>query len=157
MQSEQGWGDIHPRGSTKGHIFIHIPEGGELRLSFLGHSPTRYEGHWIGKGLKPCIGQSCRICSRGIGTQLRFVFAVLDVDIGHVGLFEIGERTAYRLKRIVDERGYMRGLTCRFWKAGGHQRGGIEIEEINFTGDSEDSLPDDLEIGKILEEIWAKT
>ena len=78
----------------------------------------------------PCSGSGCELCSTGIGSQLRFVFAVAERSTRRVGLIEFGKGNGQLIRDWSERAGGLRGVCLAVEK---HSRSNQSRTEVRYV------------------------
>jgi len=152
----EGWGEENERPSIISLPWFHVPVRGELRVAIVSEKPVRYVGHWLGGGMRKCEGAVCSFCSRGVGSQFRYVVAVFEPHLGSVGAVELGQNAAGDLRAASEEMGGLRGLGVRFYRDGEGVRARVRVEPCMECQRHPDDLPEPPDIGGFLRGLWGR-
>lgn len=90
---------------------------GVLDFVLLGDGPFWYTGHYSGKRMFPCSGEGCGFCEEGIGSQLRYVFAVVETSSRRAGLIEFGKSNGLLIRDWMGRNNGLRGMRIEVAKA----------------------------------------
>jgi hypothetical protein len=101
--------------------FFKVDPRHTMRLVILSDQPFWYVGHYVripgdGPGEKanarmvPCLQPHCEMCEDGIGQQLRYVFAAVDIDSKRIGIIEFSESNAELLRDWMSRNEGLRGM-----------------------------------------------
>lgn len=104
---DRPWSDFH---------WWKVPAKGILVLALLGERPLYYVGHYVDGRMWPCVGSACGMCEKGIGSQVRYVMAAVDLSTRRVGILEVGRSNGLQIRDWVGSRGEMCGLTLELEK-----------------------------------------
>ena len=152
----EGWGEPNERPSTVSLPWFHVPVRGELRVAIVSQSPVRFAGHWLGGGMRKCEGRSCGYCSRGIGSQWRYVLAIYDPALGGVGCIELGQNAAGDLQAAAEEMGGLRGLGVRFFRDGEGVRARVRVALCMECQRDPADIPDPPDVAAFLRGLWGR-
>jgi hypothetical protein len=135
MPSGNGWdvpddvrGDIEFR-------WWRVPANRILVLVFLSEKPLWYKGHYLNSGMAPCFGDGCKLCEKGIGSQLRFVMAAAEISSHRTGLLEVGNTVATEIRDLAMHNGGLRGLTVEISKHSFSKRSRMEVKCVGRSDD----------------------
>jgi hypothetical protein len=96
-----GWSDWH---------WFKVRGGRLLRLVVLSEKPVHYKGHFVKGRMQPCFGADCQLCAEGVGFQLRYVFAVVDISERRTGLIELSRSVALQIRDWEPRNEGLRGM-----------------------------------------------
>jgi len=110
-----------------------------LELVVLSDAPHWYIGHFIvGKGsgegaggrgrMWPCAAPSCSVCEEGVGKQIRFCFAVVDVETRRVGLIEVSDSIGQLIRSWIPRNEGFRGMRLMFTRHSLSIKSRMEVE-----------------------------
>jgi hypothetical protein len=132
MSLSLGWGDeLQDERPRQGVVFLHVPAQGFLRCVVLSEEPTSYKGHYVAGAMRLCEGGDCPLCARGVGSQVRVVFAVWDLGLQASGLLELSAGAASELRELAEGAGALRGLPLSLFREGGHARGRVVVDRMS--------------------------
>jgi hypothetical protein len=115
------WSDFHWfQASTKG----------VLEIVVLSSGPSWYTGHYVGGRMSPCAGSGCELCAAGIGAQVRFVFAIVEIQTRRVGLIELGRGNGQQIRDWTARAGGLRGMRLEVSK---HSRNAQSRTEVRYV------------------------
>lgn len=155
-EPEQGWGDTGsatPGGSV---TWFHVPASGALTGVCLSPAPVRYAGHWIGGGMKPCVGSTCEWCRRGIGSQQRWVLCLWDQAVNVEGLLELGRWGAEQVRQASEVAGCLRGLELSLARSEPTSRARVKLASWRAREDLKGALPQGLDVPAVLRDLWSR-
>ena len=75
-----------------------------------------YTGHFYGGRMVPCSGPGCEACGSAIGAQVRYCFAVAELESRRVGLIELGKSNGLLIRDWTARHGGLRGMVVRMSK-----------------------------------------
>lgn len=131
MPSGEGW-DVpqEVRGDLE---FRWFRVGGNrvLVLLCLSDRPVWYRGHYFKGRMVPCQGSGCRLCADGVGAQLRYVVACVEVSTHRSGLLEVGHTVATELRDLAVNHNGLRGLRFEISKHSFSKNSRMEIRPLS--------------------------
>lgn len=101
-----------------------------LILLCLADSPVWYRGHFVKGRMLPCLGQGCKMCSEGVGAQLRYVLPCAERFTHRTGLIEFGHSVAVEVRDLGVRRGGMRGLVFEVSKHSYSKQSRMEVAAV---------------------------
>ncbi len=116
------WTDFHWFRVTGKHV---------LELVILSREPTWYVGHFVRGRMLPCYGQGCKLCSDGVGAQVRFVMAAIDASTNRVGLIEVGKSVGDLIRDWTSRIGGLRGMWIEVSKYSMSKNSRMEVRYID--------------------------
>lgn len=127
----KGW-DVPPEADSIGD-FRWWKLGGNrvLKLVIVSHEAFYYKGHYVGKRMIPCSGDNCALCAKGIGGQLRFVFAAAELDTHQMGLIELGRSVGLEIRDLVARHGQLRGMPIELSRLSYSRNSRMEVEYVD--------------------------
>jgi len=105
-----------------------VRPGHALFLHVVSSRPVWYRGHYVGKRMVPCMGESCALCCEGVGAQVRYVFGVMEPLTEKIGLIELGEQLGRCIGDRVAMNGGLRGMAICLTRYSASKLSRIEIE-----------------------------
>lgn len=152
----RGW-DIPPEADAIGDFrWFKVKWPRTTTLVVLSHEASWYRGHFWNGRMIPCAGEQCVICARGIGAQVRFVFAAADVVNSQVGLMEVGRSVGLELRAWSEQAGQLRGMVLEFSKHSKSDKSRTEMKWIHQeAGGHWMTLPIP-DIGRALKLTWER-
>lgn len=152
---EMGFGDLVAETLDGPGIWLKVAPRGKTKLVLLDNLPFRYRGHWMRGRYVPCPGaRDCGHCSIGIGSKVRYVFAMYNADQMRPGLLEVGPDTAGLIRQEQVKAGEAPGICLLFEKAGGVINGSIKVTTFHTLYSKRD-LPPAPDIQRIMRQQWA--
>jgi len=127
-----------------------------LDLVMLSSEPAWYVGHYYQSRMWPCSGSSCGLCEDGVGRQVRFVFAVVEVSSRRVGLLEVSESVGRLIRDWIPRHQGLRGMHLYFGRHSSSVKSRMEVEyadEFDVAWWADLEVPD---IKVALELTWTK-
>ncbi len=104
---ERPWSDFH---------WWKVSTRGALLLVILSEKPVWYTGHFVDDRMWPCLGSECELCNRGVGSQVRYVFAAVEASTHKPGLIEVGRTNGLLIRDWMSRKGGLRGMCLEFVK-----------------------------------------
>lgn len=123
-EGNEGWSDW---------TWFHARSAVPSRFTILCSSPVNYAGHFAKGRMVPCVGESCPMCNKGLGTQARYVFSVVEWETRRVGLLELGRGHALQVRDWGSEAGSVRGVSIELQRSSHSKQSRIEM---TFVSDS---------------------
>jgi hypothetical protein len=110
MPIGQGW--ELPEGAEPWSSFhwFQASTRGIMDLVILGEDPCWYTGHYSGRRMFPCSGEGCAFCAEGIGSQVRYVLAVVETSSRRAGLIEFGKSNGQLIRDWTARNNGLRGM-----------------------------------------------
>jgi hypothetical protein len=99
-----------------------------LELVILSDVPHWYIGHFYEKRMWPCSAPGCPTCEDGIGKQIRFCFAMVDVETRRVGLIEVSDSIGQLIRAWVPRNEGLRGMHLLFSRHSLSIKSRMEVE-----------------------------
>jgi hypothetical protein len=87
-----------------------------LKCVVLSQQPVWYAGHYDQGRMRPCKAPHCSYCEDNVGRQVRFVFAIAEVDTHRMGLIEVSQSVAELIRSWTRECEGLRGMVLEFFK-----------------------------------------
>lgn len=115
------WSDFH---------WFQVSTKGSLNLVILSTGACWYTGHFVGGRMCPCSGSGCELCSAGVGSQVRYVFAVAETSTRRVGLFEVARGNGQLIRDWSERCGGLRGMRLEVEK---HSRSSQSRTEVRYV------------------------
>ena len=125
--------------------WFHCPVGGSLNLCLLPGKPIWYVAHWHNGRMIPCDGDDCILCARQMGTQIRYVFACVEISTRRPGLIELGKTNALLVRDWGGGDGYPSFCAFEVWRPGRAKQSRIEVrrtEEVCLPWAMRCTIPD---------------
>jgi hypothetical protein len=110
--------------------WYHCPVGGSLNLVLLPPKPVWYVAHWVHGRMIPCDGEDCLLCSRAVGTQIRYVFSVAEMQTHRAGLIELGKSNGLLIRDWGGQDGYPSFCGFEVWRPGRGKNSRLEVRRI---------------------------
>lgn len=110
--------------------WFHARSDYPTRLTILSDKPISFTGHYYKTRMHPCKGEKCSFCAVGIGTQVRYVFGVVEWETRSVGLYEMSRNHALDVQSWIARFGSVRGMTIEVQRAGRSKHCRIEMSYI---------------------------
>jgi len=137
--------------------WFHCPVGGALELVLLPPKPIWYVAHWVNGRMVPCLGEDCPLCVKQIGTQVRFVFSVVEVSGHRPGLIELGKTNAQQIRDWGGQDGYPAFTAFEVWRPGRAKQSRLEVRRTDSN-----ALPWAMRVGmpdplRALKLTWEKS
>jgi hypothetical protein len=136
--------------------WFHVPVTGSLVLGVLSPAPTWYVGHFDGKRMQECTGKGCDLCTKGMGTQLRYVVSCVDISTHQVGVFEFGASVSMLIQQWSSGLGYLRGLTIEIGRASKSKHSRMEVKLIREAPLAWVLATNPLDLIEVLERTWER-
>jgi len=105
-----------------------VKPGHVLCLVITSSSPCWYVGHFHNRRMVPCLGESCELCSRGVGGQVRYVFGCMEPLTARKGLIELGRQAALQIKDHAPVNDGLRGMTIAITRYSNSKLSRLEID-----------------------------
>lgn len=121
-EGNEGWSDW-----TWFHARAAVPS----RFTILCESPVNYAGHFAKGRMVPCVGEGCPMCNKGLGTQPRYVFSVVEWETRRVGLLELGRGHALQVRDWGQECGSVRGVSLEIQRSSHSKQSRIEMTYVS--------------------------
>lgn len=100
-ESAEPWSNFH---------WFQASTRGVLDFVILGEEPFWYTGHYAGRRMYPCAGDGCEMCKEGVGSQVRYVLAVVETSGRRVGLIEFGKSNGQLIRDWTARNNGLRGM-----------------------------------------------
>jgi hypothetical protein len=110
--------------------WMHVPVGGSLNLCLLPADPVWYVAHWLSGRMLPCEGQECKLCAKSLGTQIRYVFAVVEISTRRSGLIELGKTNGLQIRDWGGRDGYPTFATFEVYRPGRNKNSRLDVRRI---------------------------
>jgi hypothetical protein len=111
--------------------WFHVVPGRSLVLTVLSDAPVWYVGHYQGRRMRRCMGESCELCAQGLGSQVRYVLGAVEVATRTVGVIEMGKSNALLVRSWAGRNGGLRGMTLELSKSSSHKQSRMELLYID--------------------------
>ena len=134
--------------------WFHVPTNGALVLCILSAAPVWYVGHFEKGRMRQCLGKGCEMCSKGLGTQLRYVVSCIDISTRQVGVLEFGQSVAMLIKQWSTGFGYMRGMIIEISRAHKNKHSRMEVNLIKEHPPAFCLSTEPLDLEEVLERTW---
>jgi hypothetical protein len=132
MSATRGSGWDLPAGAEPWSVFhwYRVSPRSSLCCVVLSQAPYWYLGHFLEGRMYPCEGVPCQMCGEGVGQQVRWVFAIAEVNTRRAGLIEVSTSIADILRSWSAECGGLRGMQVEFFKHSHSLRSRTEVRLI---------------------------
>jgi hypothetical protein len=152
----EGW-DPPPavRDRCEFHWF-HVVPGNCLVLCVLSQAPSWYVGHFEGKRMKRCDGPTCEMCGRGVGRQLRYVFAAVETSTRQNGLMEVSKSVAELLRSWSARNLGFRGMVLQFEKVTSSKNSRMDVKYVDREPPVWASEVEAVDVLEALESTWER-
>jgi len=107
--------------------WFHARAAAPSRFTILCPAPVNYAGHFAKGRMVPCAGEDCALCARGMGTQARYVFSVVEWSSRRVGLLELGRGHALQIQDWIPAAGGLRGLTIELQRSAHSKQSRVDM------------------------------
>lgn len=111
--------------------WFHARSAMPTRFTILCVSPVHYAGHFSKGRMVPCAGDDCPLCSKGLGTQARYVFSVVEWQTRRIGLLELGRGHALQIQDWMPQAGGLRGLTIELQRSSHSKQSRVDMTLIS--------------------------
>ncbi len=91
---KEGWGTIQEIKKKDTLHFAKVLGTSPNRFLILNSSPLCYEGHYLHGEMIPCDGDGCKVCSAGVGKQIRYCFGVYEFRTNWRCVLELSAKQA---------------------------------------------------------------
>ena len=91
---KEGWGTIQEIKKKDTLHFAKVFGTSPNRFLILNSSPLVYEGHYLHGEMIPCDGDGCKVCSAGVGKQIRYCFGVYEFRTNWRCVLELSAKQA---------------------------------------------------------------
>lgn len=91
---KEGWGTIQEIKKKDTLHFAKVLGTSPNRFLILNSSPLVYEGHYLHGEMIPCDGDGCKVCSAGVGKQIRYCFGVYEFRTNWRCVLELSAKQA---------------------------------------------------------------
>ncbi len=91
---KSGWGTIKEIKKKDTLHFAKVLGTSPNRFLILNSSPLCYEGHYLHGEMIPCDGDGCKVCSAGVGKQIRYCFGVYEFRTNWRCVLELSAKQA---------------------------------------------------------------
>ena len=105
-----------------------VRPGHVLCLVITSSAPCWYVGHFHNRRMVPCLGDACELCSRGVGSQVRYVFGCMEPLAQRRGLIELGRQPALLIRDRAPAMGGLRGMTIAITRYSNSKLSRMEID-----------------------------
>jgi len=122
-EGNEGWTDW---------TWFHARASMPTRFTILCSAPVNYAGHFSKGRMVACAGERCPLCERGLGSQARYVFSVVEWESRRVGLLELGRGHALQIQDWIPRNGELRGLSIELQRSGHSKQSRVDM---SFVGD----------------------
>jgi hypothetical protein len=113
--------------------WFHARHGMSTSFTILCMAPVNYAGHFSKGRMVPCAGEDCPLCARGLGSQARYVFSVVEWSTRRVGLLELGRGHALQIQDWIPANGSLRGLSIELERSSHSKQSRVDMR---LVGDS---------------------
>lgn len=120
--SEAGWSDW---------TWFKVRAGRILVVVILSEAPVWYLAHYHQYRMRPCVGEGCELCHARVGSQLRYVFAVAEVETKRVGLIEVGRSVALQIRDLVARNEGLPGMVLELGKYTSAKQSRMEVAYVD--------------------------
>lgn len=114
----EGWSDFH---------WWKIPSSRVLVMIMTSERPYWYSGHFVEGRMKPCQGDGCALCAKGVGAQARYLFSCVEPLTRKSGILEVSRSVALEFRDLAEARGQLRGLRFTIGKHTRHKQSRMEV------------------------------
>lgn len=90
----EGWGTIKEIKERDSLHFAKVVGTCANRFLILNRSPLCYDGHYLHGEMIPCNGKNCKVCSAGVGKQVRYCFGVYEFRTNWRCVLELSAKQA---------------------------------------------------------------
>lgn len=135
MQPKVGTGFDLPEGNDgwTDWTWFHARSAVATRFTILCIAPVHYAGHFSKGRMVPCAGEDCPLCEKGLGTQARYVFSVVEWETRRIGLLELGRGHALQIQDWMPQLGGLRGMSIELQRSGHSKQSRVDM---TFVSDS---------------------
>lgn len=135
MQPKVGTGFDLPEGNDgwTDWTWFHARSAAPTRFTILCIAPVNYAGHFSKGRMVPCAGEDCPLCERGLGTQARYVFSVVEWQTRRIGLLELGRGHALQIQDWMPQVGGLRGMSIELQRSSHSKQSRVDM---TFVSDS---------------------
>lgn len=126
----EGWNVPSEAEGSEDFRWYHVSGTRPMVAVITCESPLWYTGHYHRGRMNPCCGDECSLCDIGVGSQVRFVFALADCTARTQGLLETGRTVAQEIRDIAARSGELRGLMLEITKHSLSRKSRMEVAEI---------------------------
>jgi hypothetical protein len=111
--------------------WFHARSAQATRFTILCLSPVNYAGHFSKGRMVPCAGEDCPLCAKGLGTQARYVFSVVEWETRRVGLLELGRGHALQIQDWIPQGGGLRGLSIELQRSSHSKQSRVDMSFVS--------------------------
>lgn len=120
-EGNDGWSDW---------TWFHARASAPQRFTVLCEEPVNYSGHFRKGRMVPCLGESCPLCSTGLGSQARYVVSVVEWESRRVGLFEVGRGHALSMQEWASSAGSLRGVSIEVQRVSHSKQSRMDVRLV---------------------------
>lgn len=131
MPVGEGWDIPAEELPWSDHHWMRVSPRASLVVVCLSEAPLWYSGHFEGGRMCPCVGEECDFCARGIGGQVRYVFACAEVATKRAGLLEVGRENGQLIRSWIARKGGFRGMVLELSKHSHSKTSRTEVQYID--------------------------
>lgn len=143
----EGWSDFH---------WWKVPSSRVLVMIMTSERPYWYSGHFVEGRMKPCQGENCALCAKGVGAQARYMFSCVEPLTRKQGILEVSRSVALEFRDLAEARGALRGLRFTIGKHTRHKQSRMEVlGEVDDDHFSLEAFPP-VDVLKALLLTWEK-
>lgn len=110
--------------------WFHCPVGSSLNLCLLPGKPVWYVAHWVNGRMIPCEGDDCELCAKELGSQIRYVFSVVEISTRRAGLIELGKTNALLIRDWGGLDGYPTFVAFEVYRPGRAKQSRLDVSRI---------------------------
>lgn len=136
--------------------WFHVVPGRSLLLCMLSTEPLWYVGHFEKGRMRPCLGAGCEPCTRGVGTQLRYVVSAVEVTTKQLGVIEMSKSVALAVKDFASSNGGLHGLLVEFVKSARSKHSRMECMFLNEHAPGWAFAMQGLDLAEVLARTWER-
>lgn len=153
---KEGWGTIKEIKKKDTLHFAKVLGTSSNRFLILNSSPLVYEGHYLHGEMIPCAGDNCKVCSAGVGKQIRYCFGVYEFRTNWRCVLELSAKQA---EVIFDQ--YLigddsRGLEIVIRKMSEARTSNMKIVEARYVDIGNRKAYDPVDIIGFMEAKWRR-
>lgn len=153
---KEGWGTIKEIKKKDTLHFAKVLGTSPNRFLILNSSPLVYEGHYLHGEMIPCHGDGCKVCSAGVGKQIRYCFGVYEFRTNWRCVLELSAKQAeviFDQFLIGDD---SRGLEIVIRKMSEARTSNMKIVEARYVEIGNRKAYDPVDIIGFMEAKWRR-
>lgn len=132
---------------------VRCPTSGAYRVTILSHDMVGTKVHYAGNRTRPCTGEDCESCNRGVAPRWKGYIAAIEDRTGDKVILEVTANVGQRIAAYFDTHRTLQGARLSLKRKGEKNNSPVEsqmLEPIMTAGE----LPQATDVRPILERMW---